>query len=542
MATMRNSLQLKVGLYLVIALTVAVFIFTLLVIRNNREELLQQAVRHSAQLSDVIINSTRFAMLQNQPSHVNEIIREIGAQQVLKKVRILSKNGTVIHSSETTEIGKKIDQEAEACLGCHLDEKARPGSPMIGTPRFFTDQDGNRMLGSAAVIRNEPTCSTSDCHVHAADQSVLGVLDIVYPLDTIDQTLRSSTYTIIGLSIGFIILAALLVSFLVNQVVYLPLRDLKAGAERLAAGDLEKPIPIRSPDEFGQLATTFNSTTEALHRSRLKLQNWGKTLEQKVEEATRELHIAQTETARSEKLASVGLLAAGIAHELNNPLTGVLTFSYLVRKSMPDDSPEAEDLDLVIRETKRCATIIKRLLDFAREKTPEKKFSNLNGLIEETAHLVEQPAQIDNIDIIMDLDKQLPTVWIDEDLIKQVVMNILVNAQHSIEDKGRIIIRTRVRHDYRGPEPGDGIAPMVEISVSDTGCGIPEADLQRVFDPFFTTKGVGKGTGLGLSVSHGTVQAHGGEIEVESTVGVGSMFRIYLPINKIDVADNGSDT
>jgi two-component system NtrC family sensor kinase len=199
---------------------------------------------------------------------------------------------------------------------------------------------------------------------------------------------------------------------------------------------------------------------------------------------------------------------------------------------MPDGSPEAEDLDLVIHETKRCAAIIRRLLDFAREKTPEKNFSDLNQLIEETTRLIEQQAQIEDIKIIMELDEHLPTVWIDAGLIRQVIMNILVNAQHAIEGEGSITIRTRVH---------EGTTPMVEISVIDTGCGIPEADLQRIFDPFFTTKGVGKGTGLGLSVSHGIVASHGGEIEVESTLGEGTVFRIYLPIGGADVSNNGSE-
>ena len=226
----------------------------------------------------------------------------------------------------------------------------------------------------------------------------------------------------------------------------------------------------------------------------------------------------------------MGLLAAGIAHELNNPLTGVLTFSYLVRKNLPDDSPDAEDLDLVIRETKRCASIIRRLLDFSREKTPEKAFANLNTLIEDTVQLVAQAAQVNNIDIIMDLAEELPAIWLDDNLIKQVIMNMLVNAQHAIEDEGRISIKTRLIGAGECPqsiaEPGD----MAEITIIDTGSGIPEDDLQRIFDPFFTTKGVGKGTGLGLSVSHGTIEAHGGIIEVESTVGKGSEFRIYLPM------------
>jgi two-component system NtrC family sensor kinase len=237
----------------------------------------------------------------------------------------------------------------------------------------------------------------------------------------------------------------------------------------------------------------------------------------------------------------VGLLAAGIAHELNNPLTGVLTFSHLVRKQLPTDSPEAEDLDLVIQETKRCAAIIRRLLDFAREKTPEKKYSDVNKMIEETAQLIEQSAQVADIEIVMDLDEGLPAVWIDEDLVKQVVMNMLVNAQHAIEQGGVITIRTRERHNDQAADPNLDTGSMVEVAVIDTGCGISEENLQKIFDPFFTTKGVGKGTGLGLSVSHGTIEAHGGMIEVESTVGAGTEFRIYFPLGGNSKSAQGND-
>ncbi|NCF63197.1 MAG: HAMP domain-containing protein [Gammaproteobacteria bacterium] len=526
----RNSLKVKVGVYLVMALTVAVFLFTFMVVRHNREELLHQAISHSARLSEVITKSTRFAMLRNQPSYINKIIQDVGGQNDIDRVRILSKNGTVIYSSQTDEIGTLVDQEAEACLGCHLDQVSMQESPMIGRPRFFTNPEGKRMLGSTAVIRNEPTCSNGGCHAHPPEQLVLGVLDIVSPLQEIDHTIRSNTLTIIGFSLGFVILAAILVSVLVQRVVYRPLSDLKDGAARLAEGDLEQKIPVRSDDELGQLADSFNTMTRALKKSRAELQEWGRTLEHKVEQATRELHKAQAEAARSEKLASVGLLAAGIAHELNNPLTGVLTFSHLVRKQLPDDSPEAVDLDLVIQETKRCAAIIRRLLDFAREKTPEKNYSDINKMIEETTQLIGQSAQVAGIDIVMDLDEKLSAVWIDEDLVKQVIMNMLVNAQHAIGDDGTITVRTRETHKLRAGDADSGPVSMVEITVADTGCGISEEILQKIFDPFFTTKGVGKGTGLGLSVSHGTIEAHGGLIEVESKVGIGTVFRIYLPL------------
>ena len=536
----RSSLKFKVGFYLVIALTVVVFVFTTLIVRNSREQLLQQSIGHAAQLSETLIKSTRFAMLENKPSFVDRIIEDVGAHHDIDRVRILSKNGTIIHSSHKAEIGTQVDQEAESCLGCHLDEQSRQASPMTSRPRIFTDPEGQRMLGATAVIRNEPSCSNGGCHSQAEGKSVLGVLDIVYPLARIDQEIRNSTLTVVSLALVFVIAVAVLVTILVNRVVYLPLRDLEAGAGRLAAGDLEHAIPVRSEDEFGQLAASFNSMTAALRKSHRELREWGKTLEEKVEAATRDLKLAQEETARGEKLASVGLLAAGIAHELNNPLTGVLTFSHLVRKQMPDGSAEAEDLDLVIKETKRCAAIIRRLLDFAREKAPEKKFSDINELIADTVRLIEQAAQVEDIVIMTDLDAELPTIWADEDLIRQVFMNILVNAQHAIEGEGNITIRTRYRPDYVGADAAASPVPMVEISFTDTGCGMHEDDLQRIFDPFFTTKGVGKGTGLGLSVSHGTVRAHGGDIEVESVVGEGSQFRIYLPVGGSEAANNGS--
>lgn len=524
------SLKLKIGLSLATALTLAMLLFTLLVVRHQREELLQGAASHVTQLSEVIIRSTRFAMLQYQPSYIDKVIQDVGSHESIDRVRILSKDGTITHSTFQPEIGVKVDQKAEACFHCHQSETPLKQIPKSKRARIFVNGEGARRLGSMAVIRNEASCHSASCHVHSKDQSVLGVLDIVYSLDEIDQAIRSNTFTIVGFSLGFIIVASVCVSFLVHRMVYVPLRDLQRGAKRLSSGNLDQLIPVRSHDECGQLATAFNDMTLALRDSELELREWGHTLEQKVEEKTRELHIAQAEAVHREKLASVGLLAAGIAHELNNPLTGILTFSHLTRQSMPDGSPEAEDLDLVIQETKRCSSIIKRLLDFAREKAPERKFADLNQIAEDTVQLIERPAHLSDIEIAMDLDPDLPAVWVDEDLIKQVVMNLLVNAQHAIKDEGSITIRSRRVPEPRSFEPGMAPVSMVELSIIDTGCGIPEQDLRRVFDPFFTSKGVGEGTGLGLSVSHGIIKAHNGAIEVESTVGEGSTFSIYLPL------------
>jgi len=320
-----KTLKFKVIFYLSIALSLAMLIFTVLVVRHQREELLRNAVDHVAQISDVIKKSTRFAMLANQPSYVDNIIRDVGSHGGnIEKVRILSKDGTIIHSTYLPELGLKVDRKAEACVICHRSDAPLEPVPQSQRTRLFATAEGKPMLGSMDVIRNEPSCYTANCHQHSKSQSVLGVLDIVYSLDDIDQKMRSNAITMAALSLGFILIVALSVGFFVHRLVYVPLRDLEAGARRLSSGDLEHAIPVRSEDELGQLAASFNAMTVALRDSQAELRDWAHTLEQKVEKRTHELRLAEAETVRSEKLASVGLLAAGIAHELNNPLTGVL--------------------------------------------------------------------------------------------------------------------------------------------------------------------------------------------------------------------------
>jgi len=525
-----QSLKFKVTLFATIALSAAMVAFTLAVVQHQRTALLNEAGAHVSRLSEVIMHSTRFAMLQNQPAYVDQIIQDVANLEGIARVRIMNKEGRIIHSTHLPERGETVDRKAEGCQLCHQSEKPTGQVPRSERWRIYTTPDGGRLLASMEVVRNERSCYTAACHAHKKEQSVLGVLDIAYSLKDIDQTMRRNTLNVAGFAVGFIVLAAFALGVLVHRLVYVPLRDLETGARKLATGDLGQSIPVRSADEFGEVAAAFNAMTDALRDSRSELTEWGHKLEEKVEERTRKLRAAEAGAAEREKLASVGLLAAGIAHELNNPLTGILTFSHMIRKKVPDGSQDAEDLDLVIRETKRCATIIRRLLDFARQRPPEKKFADLNQVIADTVRLVERPANLHDIEIVLDLDADLPRVWIDEDLVKQVVMNLLVNAEHAIADKGSITIRSRRLPQPRSPEPGTPPVPMVEVSVADTGCGIPEENLKRIFDPFFTSKGVGKGTGLGLSVSHGIVVAHGGAIEVESSVGKGSTFRIFLPM------------
>jgi two-component system NtrC family sensor kinase len=540
----KNSLKLKISFYLFIVLSTATVIFTLLILKHRQEDLQDVVAKHVTQISEMVVASTRYTMLVNKRDIVEKIIEDIGKQKGIERIRVISKDGTIIHSNRKSEVGYSIEQKDEPCVNCHLSGQALKQVPDDKRWKIIETAGGHRVLGTMHAIRNEPSCSSASCHEHRANQSVLGIVDVAYSLDELDSSMKSHAIHVIGLSMGFILLFSVSIGSLLKRLIYRPLKDLESGAEKVTAGHLDHDIPVRSNDEFGRVAGSFNQMTTALEESRQQMEQLVQTLETKVAERTKELLVARAEVAQGEKLASIGVLASGIAHELNNPLTGVLTFTSLMRKKVPEGSEDAEDLDLVIRETKRCASIIKRLLDFAREKVPVKGFYNLNQVIEDTVRFVERPASLQQVEITTELDSAMPQVWGDADLIKQVVLNLLVNAQQAIAGKGSVRVQSRPLAASANVKSGSTTVPMVEILVTDTGCGIPQANLQRIFDPFFTSKEVGKGTGLGLSVSYGIVKAHGGKISVESVVGAGTTFHVYLPITPPlnETQHNGDET
>ena len=419
----KNSLKLKISLSLIIVLSTAMVVFTLLILKQRQEDMQSVVARHVTQISEMVVASTRYTMLVNKRDIAEKIIEDIGKQKGIERIRVISKDGTIIHSNRKTEVGFSVDQKDDACISCHQSSQPLKWVPDDKRWKIVETAGGRRVLGSMHAIRNEPSCSSASCHEHPQSQSVLGIVDVAYSLDEMDQSLRSHAAYVIAISVGFIILFALTLGVLLQRLIYLPLKDLATGADKVRSGQLDHAIPVRSSDEFGRVAGSFNHMTGALDASRSEMEQLVQTLELKVEQRTKELLAAKAEVAQGEKLASIGVLASGIAHELNNPLTGVLTFTSLMRKKAPEGSEDAEDLDLVIRETKRCASIIKRLLDFAREKVPVKGFYNLNQVIEDTVRFVERPASLQQIEISMNFDPLLPQAWGDADLIKQVILN-----------------------------------------------------------------------------------------------------------------------
>ncbi len=532
-APSRYSLRVRLGMTLALAIAGASIAFAFLIIAHSRNEVLAQTILQNQQTAEVIRRSTRYAMLQNHREQVVQIIEAVSRTRSIEKIRIFDREGEIITSTQPGEIGTRVDKSAEACYHCHA--AGRPLQQIPGTDRhrIYRSPSGHRILGTIDVIRNEPACSNAACHAHPATVTVLGVLDIAYSLDALDASERSDILAVVGIAFGLGLAIFLTVTLLVSRLVYQPLGDLEAGARLVSAGDREHLIPVRRPDEIGHLADSFNRMTLALKNSERDLAEWAHTLEQKVAEKTAELRVAEGKTVQAEKLSSVGLLAAGIAHEINNPLTGVLTFAHLVRVKLPEGSAEAEDMDIIIRETKRCAAIIRRLLDFAREKKPEIVSGDLNAVVRETVQFVEHQAGFQNVAFAAELDPELPPIFMDPNQLKQVIMNLLVNARDAMNGRGRLAVRSRRSPSLVSPGAGRRAVPAVELTFTDTGCGIPAEDLPKIFDPFFTSKEPGKGVGLGLSVGYSIVNAHGGTIDVESEFGRGTTFRIVLPVEGV---------
>jgi two-component system NtrC family sensor kinase len=276
---------------------------------------------------------------------------------------------------------------------------------------------------------------------------------------------------------------------------------------------------------MGLLAQTFNSMSQDISRYQEHMEDWTQSLQEEVDKKTKEIVNAQEQIINAEKLASLGRMAAGVAHELNSPLTGIVTFAHLMRdRTPPDSKQDIEDLDTIIEQAERCTKIIKGMLGFARKGVSETIETDVNALLEETVAMVRNQVKVQNIGIGLELSPELPQLHIDPNQLQQVFLNLITNAVDAMGDHGRVSVTTRLI----GEEP----ERMVEVEFTDTGPGIYPNNLDKIFEPFFTTKPVGKGTGLGLPVSYGIVKKHDGDIIVKSKVGEGTSFFVRLPVPK----------
>ncbi len=523
---MRFSLITKLAIATSLVLLTCMITFAYTNIQTLKKLLQEETVSDADKLTETIINTTHYQMLENNQLRVYQMIQEVGHQTGIKHIRMINKTGRIIFSTQEDEIGKMVDKNAEACNMCHAGETPQVHASSMNRSRLFIDKDGKEVLGLAKAIYNQESCYNASCHFHPKEFRVLGVLDVTVSLDTMRELLESYRYKLGALTFLTLLLLWASITLFMQFMINRPLRHLVQQTKQLAEGKLDSTVPSFSSYEMGELSDSFNSMTLNLKKARVELEDWGHTLEQKVEERTDELKRIQGQLVRSEKLASLGELVAGIAHEINNPLTGILMFSSIMSSDKRLDPIFKNDVETIVRETERCARIVRGLLDFSRERKPQKKPSSINAIMDATLSLVSNQSSFHDIEIIRDFSPDLPDMLVDPNQIEQVFVNLILNASHAMPSGGELRLTTTINED----------GSQVFIHISDTGCGIPEENLQRIFDPFFTTKD-NKGTGLGLSVSYGIIESHGGTIEVQSKVEQGTTFSIFLPVEHESVKE-----
>ncbi|MDM7995999.1 MAG: cache domain-containing protein [Acidobacteriota bacterium] len=336
--------------------------------------------------------------------------------------------------------------------------------------------------------------------------------------------LYKNLYTYFGITLLAVGLASGIAIWVANKISR-PLHAMADAAQKIAEGDYSQKVEITSDDETGFLANNFNHMVSQLVRAHQELRDSAETLERKVEQRTAEVKAMQAHLIQSEKLAGVGKLAAGVAHEINNPLTCVLTNTSLMLADLPPEDPRREDLQTVVDETLRCRKIVKGLLDFARQTKPQKQRLDLNKVAADVITLVRNQASFQNITIHTDLDSGIPTVLADADQMRQVALNIILNAADAMPQGGEIRIRTLYEPETR----------QVKMRISDTGPGIPAEIQDKLFEPFFTTKKTG--TGLGLAIAYGIMDRHKGSLKIESALGHGTTVIVILPTDITSIDD-----
>ncbi len=531
--SLSTRIALSAGFF--VLLSVAGLSFVL--IRAQREQMLAEVVHGSESIAEAIQLSVDRDMQLNRRDGVEALIQAEGRHAGLEGIRIFNKEGRISFSSRPEEVGRVVDKHAEACVQCH--GGAQPPSADVDPrdrSRIYTSAGGKRLLGTMYVIRNREGCQGSGCHVSPAQQRVLGVLDVSMTLAPAERRLAAATWSAILITLAAVLLITAVLFLMIRRGVRRPINRMVAATRKVAGGDSVR-LPAGSAREIGILAGALNEMIESLASSRQRVEQWASSLEEKVASTAEELRDAQYQVAQAEKLSSVGLVAAGIAHELNSPLMAIITFAHLVKAAVPEDAQAQEDLRMIEREANRCAAIIRQLLDYSRkqQQEPEIHPCRLRPIVEGALKLLNVEIQNAGVHVDVAIGDDLPEVDGTEAQLMQVFVNLALNAVQAMPHGGRLSFRATVvpRGSLANLRlPKHPSASLVKIAVRDTGTGIPRADLSRVFDPFFTTKPVGKGSGLGLSVSQGLITGYRGTILVDSDGESWTEFTVILPLSE----------
>ncbi|HUX60914.1 MAG TPA: ATP-binding protein [Ignavibacteriaceae bacterium] len=521
-----NRLSVRLIISISFILVTIFSVYTYIIVKNLDKYLTEARFESAYNISDLIKKSTRYSMLLNRREDVHQIIKTLGTEIGVKNIRIYNKQGLIIFSTDSSEILKKVNVTAEACIVCHNSTIPIQSITNQNKIRIYKNTENKRVLGLINPIQNEPDCSNGDCHAHSPKVKILGVLDVVVTLDELDkiisQNRQSTIFSAVLITVAISFFCGLFIILLVNK----PMKQLTKGIDEVGKGNLNYKIGLKSKNEFGQMAKRFNEMSEKLNEAYKEIKNWSETLNDKVNEKTEELKNIYNQVNQIEKLASLGKLSATVAHELNNPLEGILTYSKLIMKKLNAIQKESEFskmieyLALISDESSRCGKIVKDLLLFSHEEKDVFALESLPAIIDKSIRLISHHLEIQKITLEKDYLKEGVMINCNAQKIQQALMSLFINSIEAMPHEGKIIVKLSKEKD------------QAVIRVIDEGTGISEKDLPHIFEPFYSTKEASKGTGLGLAVAYGIIANHNGHITVESTSLKGTTFKVNLPLNE----------
>lgn len=527
---------------IIAAMSVILFASFSIIFRSvNHKYLNSVIVQNGHNVGSIVKGALYQSMLANDETSLQQTLDAIHSISGIDEVNLYNNRNDLIYSVFSSEIADRGNPD---CITCHEDfsgmfSKTEISYKIIDKKSLCTMNQtikGYRQLLISSPILNEKTCYTADCHAHQANETFLGSLLIKVPLTELDSTVSKSSARFVFFSIlSTLIMATILIIF-TRKRIKKPLNEIILASEAVGKGNTSVRLEIdkNELDDIKVVSKAFNDMLDKIQASTKELQNWSHQLEYKIQKKSEELLEAQNELIQIEKIASLGKLSSSVAHEINNPLAGVLTYTKLVSKQlgkvdMDENARQSiqKHLKVIETETKRCGDIVKGLLDFSRK--DQENFSNrhLNEVLQETHNLMAHQMKVENIQFTTDFAASNDVVSCVENQIKQACIAILVNASEAVSENGDVAVRTF------NPD-----GEHIRIEITDNGTGIAPDDIPHIFEPFFSAKNKSNGIGLGLSIAHGIVLNHKGRIEVDSRLGSGTKISIILPLANLEGKDH----
>ncbi len=531
----RSSIYARV-IYIIAVLSVFLFASYGIIFQSVNENYLNKVIRRCGDNTSTIIEGALYhSMLMNDKSSLMNTLDIINTLPNVDEVNLYDQNDNVVYSSFLADSVPHFDSN---CINCHDNfgemfpkkEKAYRIIDFESACNMNKSEEGHRQLLVRTPILNERSCYTSACHAHSPDDQVLGSLIVKLPLTALDAAVTTSSTQYFFLATLITLIIFMLLFIFTRNKIRKPLSSIISASEAVAQGDKSRRLEI-TPNLLGDMkmvSMAFNNMLDNLDAANKELENWSHQLEYKVQKKSEELAEIQNELVHIERITSLGKLSSSVAHEINNPLSGILTYTKLICKQLskaeiPDESKKSmlKYLNVVEKETKRCGDIVKGLLDFSRK--DQENFANrqLHRILKDAYSLMAHQMKMADIHFYTDFQANNDLVYCNDNQVKQVCVALLVNALEAITENGEILIKTF------NPDENH-----ITFEVNDNGVGIPKEDLTRIFQPFFSAKQKSSGIGLGLAIVHGIVQNHNGKVDVVSEPGNGTTMSITFNLAK----------